>query len=55
MDIWVFANYFSRCRKKIILISSNNLFRRVNDTIQRLLAGLKTLRNSQKYYLCGEN
>lgn len=55
MDIWLFANYFYRCRKKIILISSNNLLRRVNDTIQRFLAGLKTRRNSQKYYLCAEN
>lgn len=55
MDIWLSANYFSVCRKKIILISPNNLFRRVNDRIQRLLAGLKTLRNSQKYYLCAEN
>lgn len=54
MDIWLSANYFSVCRKKIILISPNNLFRRVNDRIQWLLAGLKTLRNSQKYYLCAK-
>jgi len=55
MDIWLSANYFFGCLKKIILISSNNLFRRVNDKFRWLVTKRKTYHNRQKYYLCAEN